>query len=224
MGAINERVIYQLGNRRKEYIKTVLKEECWYGVQWAWFSRRLIDALTDLVFSYRLKGIESRGHRIRFIIERTRSRKRVPDFAYFIDEERSKRVHKAFFRGMSRQNSFRGAMQYLPQWMPELLGVLTIRSYKIGIVGTLVFNPMLYCILILCYELSDQEALALHQVKSPWCQGLCCFKGIPVGSVPGADIVSLALEVTQFCLKDVAWADPELFHLGPVVAAQQIHK
>ena len=29
---------------------------------------------------------------------------------------------------------------------------------------------------------------------------------------------------TQFYLKDVAWADPELYHLRPVVAAQQIHK
>ena len=28
----------------------------------------------------------------------------------------------------------------------------------------------------------------------------------------------------QFYLKDVAWADSELYHLGPVVAAQQIHK
>ena len=59
--AIHERIIYQLGNRWKEYIKTILKEECLYGVQWAQFSRRLIDALTDLVFSYKLKGTESRG-------------------------------------------------------------------------------------------------------------------------------------------------------------------
>ena len=29
---------------------------------------------------------------------------------------------------------------------------------------------------------------------------------------------------TQFYLKDVAWADSELYHLGPVVAAQQIHQ
>ena len=29
---------------------------------------------------------------------------------------------------------------------------------------------------------------------------------------------------TQFCLKDLAWADSELHHLGPVVAAQQIHE
>ena len=27
----------------------------------------------------------------------------------------------------------------------------------------------------------------------------------------------------QFYLEDVAWADAELYHLGPVVAAQQIH-
>ena len=51
--AINERIIYQLGNRREEYTKTILKEGCWYGVQWARFSRRLFDALTDLIFSYR---------------------------------------------------------------------------------------------------------------------------------------------------------------------------
>ena len=29
---------------------------------------------------------------------------------------------------------------------------------------------------------------------------------------------------TQYYLKDVAWSDSELFHLGPVVAAQQINK
>ena len=28
---------------------------------------------------------------------------------------------------------------------------------------------------------------------------------------------------TQFYLKDVAWADSELYHLGPIVAAQQVH-
>ena len=29
---------------------------------------------------------------------------------------------------------------------------------------------------------------------------------------------------TQFYLKDVPWADSELYHLGPMVAAQQVHK
>ena len=28
---------------------------------------------------------------------------------------------------------------------------------------------------------------------------------------------------TQFYLKDLAWADSVLYHLGPVVAAQQVH-
>ena len=28
---------------------------------------------------------------------------------------------------------------------------------------------------------------------------------------------------TQLYLKDVAWADSEVYHLGPIVAAQQVH-
>ena len=31
--AFVERIIYQFGNRWEEYIKTILKEECWYRVQ-----------------------------------------------------------------------------------------------------------------------------------------------------------------------------------------------
>ena len=30
--SFNERIMYQLGNRREGDIKTILKEECWYGV------------------------------------------------------------------------------------------------------------------------------------------------------------------------------------------------
>ena len=51
---------------------------------------------------------------------------------------------------------------------------------------------------ILCYELSDHQAHTLHQKSHN--------------------------TFTQFYLKDVAWADSELYHLGPVVAAQQIHQ
>ena len=44
----------------------------------------------------------------------------------------------------------------------------------------------------------------------------------------GPASVSMPLKVhntlTQFYLKDVAWVDSELYHLGPVVAAQQVHK
>ena len=60
------------------------------------------DSLMHLLTSSSVPGlkvltIESRRHRIWCIIERARSRKRVPDFAYFIGEERSKHVSKAFF-------------------------------------------------------------------------------------------------------------------------------
>ena len=127
--AINERIIYQLSNRRKEYIQTILKEECWYGVQWARFSRRLIDALTDLVFSYRLKGIESMGHRIRCIVERARSRKCVPDFAYFLGEEKSKCVSKAFFLSYEpaeeshRCDAIPSSMTATASWGPHYLRI-----------------------------------------------------------------------------------------------------
>ena len=48
---------------------------------------------------------------------------------------------------------------------------------------------------ILCYELSDQEAHSLHQVKAHDV-GLCCFQGLPSGSLLGTDLVGLPLEVT----------------------------
>ena len=68
---------------------------------------------------------------------------------------------------------------------------------------------------IILYELSDQEALTLHQVRA---QG-----GISLDQILTASHWKSHNTFTQFYLKDVAWADSELFHLGPVVAAQQIH-
>ena len=57
--------------------------------------------------------------------------------------------------------------------------------------------------MILCYELSDQEAHILHQVKAHDVRAFAASKAFQ---------------------SDVAWADSELYRLGPVVAAQQIHK
>ena len=54
------------------------------------------DSLMHLLTSSSVTGIEGSGHRIWCVIERARSRKCVPDFAYFIGEERSKHVSKAF--------------------------------------------------------------------------------------------------------------------------------
>ena len=80
---------------------------------------------------------------------------------------------------------------------------------------------------ILCYELSDQEALTLHQVKSHDVRAFAASKAFQYG-VSFEQLLSACHwkshnTFTQFYLKDVALADTELFHLGPVVAAQQVH-
>ena len=80
---------------------------------------------------------------------------------------------------------------------------------------------------ILCYELSDQQALNLHQVKAHDVRAFAASKAFQAGSsleqILSACHWKSHNTFTQFYLKDVAWADSELFHLGPVVAAQQIH-
>ena len=81
---------------------------------------------------------------------------------------------------------------------------------------------------ILCYELSDQQALTLHQVKAHDIRAFAASKafqsGVSLDQVLSACHWKSHNTFTQFYLKDVAWADSELFHLGPVVAAQQIHQ
>ena len=80
---------------------------------------------------------------------------------------------------------------------------------------------------VLCYELSDQEALTLHQVKAHDVRAFGASKafqsGISLDQILSACHWKSHNTFTQFYLKDVAWADSELFHLGPVVAAQQVH-
>ena len=80
---------------------------------------------------------------------------------------------------------------------------------------------------ILCYELSDQEALSLHQVKAHDVRAFAASKafqsGISLDQILSACLWKSHNTFTQFYLKDVAWTDSELFHLGPVVAAQQVH-
>ena len=79
---------------------------------------------------------------------------------------------------------------------------------------------------ILCYELSDQEAHSLHQVKVHDVRAFAAPKVFQSGV--SLDLVSLPLKshntFTQFYLKGVAWADSELYQLGSILAAQQIHK
>ena len=80
---------------------------------------------------------------------------------------------------------------------------------------------------VLCYELSDQEALTFHQVKAHDVRAFAASKafqsGISLDQILSACHWKSHNTFTQFYLKDVAWTDSELFHLGPVVAAQQVH-
>ena len=81
--------------------------------------------------------------------------------------------------------------------------------------------------MIPCYELSNQEAFTLYQVKAHDTRAFAALKAFQLG----VSLEELLLvcrwkchnTFTQFYLKDVAWADSDFFHLGSVVAAQQIH-
>ena len=81
---------------------------------------------------------------------------------------------------------------------------------------------------ILCYELSDQQAHTLHQVKAHDVRAFAASKafqsGVSLEQILSACHWKSHNTFTQFYLKGVAWADSELYHLGPVVAAQQIHQ
>ena len=71
---------------------------------------------------------------------------------------------------------------------------------------------------VLCYELSDQEALTSHQVKAHDVRAFAASKafqsGISFDQILSACHWKSHNTFTQFYLKDVAWADSELFHLG----------
>ena len=81
---------------------------------------------------------------------------------------------------------------------------------------------------LLCYQLSDQESLTLHQVRAHDVRAFAASKAFQEGGVSLEQILSACHwkshnTFTQFYLKDVAWADSEVYHLGPIVAAQQVH-
>ena len=74
----------------------------------------------------------------------------------------------------------------------------------------------------------DQQALPLHQVKAHDVRVFADSKtfqsGVSLEQILSASHWKSRNTFTQFYLKDVAWADSELFHLGPMVAAQQVHQ
>ena len=81
---------------------------------------------------------------------------------------------------------------------------------------------------LLCYQLSDDDAQNLHQVTAHDVRAFAASKafqgGVSLDQILSACHWKAHKTFTQFYLKDLAWADSELFHLGPIVAAQQIHE
>ena len=79
---------------------------------------------------------------------------------------------------------------------------------------------------LLCYQLSDQLAQELHQVRAHDVRAFTASQafqgGISLDQILSACHWKAHNTFTQFYLKDLAWADSELYHLGPVVAAQQV--
>ena len=80
--------------------------------------------------------------------------------------------------------------------------------------------------IVLCYQLSDEQAQSLQQVRAHDVRAFAASKafqgGVPLDQILAACHWKSHNTFTQFYLKDVAWADSDLYHLGPVVAAQQI--
>ena len=77
--------------------------------------------------------------------------------------------------------------------------------------------------ILLCYQLSDEEAQNLHQVKADDVRAFVASRAFQGGVSLDQTQTVIGKLITQFSLKDLAWADSELYHLCPVVAAQQIH-
>ena len=74
----------------------------------------------------------------------------------------------------------------------------------------------------LCYELSDQESLTLHQVKAHDVRAFAAMSkafqsGVCLEQLLSACNWKSHNTFIQFYLEDMVWAESELFHLGPVV-------
>ena len=72
--------------------------------------------------------------------------------------------------------------------------------------------------MLLCYKISDQEAYQVHQVKAHNVRAFAASKAFQ----GGVSFDQSENNSTQFCLLDIALADFELYHLGPIMVAQQI--
>ena len=109
----------------------------------------------------------------------------------------------------------------------DLVFVSFRKSFQKDIVPATVSSWIKQTVL-LCYQLADEEAQNLHQVRAHDVRAFAAstaFRGgVSMDQILSACHWKAHNTFTQFYLKDVAWADSELYHLGPVVAAQQVHQ
>ena len=81
---------------------------------------------------------------------------------------------------------------------------------------------------LLCYQVSDEDSHKLLQVKAHDVRAFVASKafqgGVSLEQILSACHWKAHNTFTQFYLKDLAWADSDLYHLGPIVAAQQVHE
>ena len=109
----------------------------------------------------------------------------------------------------------------------DLVFVSFRKSFQKDIVPATVSSWIKQTVL-LCYQLSDHEAQTIHQVRAHDVRAFAASKafqgGVSLDQILSACHWKAHNTFTQFYLKDLALADSELYHLGPVVAAQQIHE
>ena len=81
---------------------------------------------------------------------------------------------------------------------------------------------------LLFYRLSDEGAQNIQQVRAHDVGAFAASRafqgGVSLEQILSACHWKADNTFTQFYLKDLAWAYSELYHLGLVVAAQQIHE
>ena len=104
----------------------------------------------------------------------------------------------------------------------ELIFVSFRKSFQKDIVPATISSWIKQTI-VLCYQFSDEQAQTLHQVRAHDVRSFAASKafqgGVPLDQILPACHWKSHNTFTQFYLKDVAWVDSELYHLGPVVTA-----
>ena len=104
----------------------------------------------------------------------------------------------------------------------DLVFVSFLKNFQMDIVPATIYSWIKQTVL-LCYQLSDEESQNLHQVRAHDVRAFAAFQGgVSLDQILSSCHWKSHNTFTQFYLKDLAWADSERYHLGPVVAAQQI--